>query len=101
LLTGGSAGGVVLAALRMIREHEESSAEHTGRTAVAIVVDGGEKYLDTIHAPGWLEEHHLDFTGGKIGLYEALAEQAWVNMEFTDEHGLVHNRRIPVPLPLT
>jgi hypothetical protein len=42
-----------------------------------------------------------DFKGGKIGLYEALAEQAWVNMEFTDEHGLVHDRRIPVPLPLT
>jgi nitroimidazol reductase NimA-like FMN-containing flavoprotein (pyridoxamine 5'-phosphate oxidase superfamily) len=42
-----------------------------------------------------------DFKGGKIGLYEALAEQAWVNMEFTDEHGLVHDRRILVPLPVT
>ena len=42
-----------------------------------------------------------DFNGGKIGLYEALAEHAWVNMEFTDDDGLVHDRRIPVPLPLT
>ena len=60
LLAGGSAGGVVLAALRMIREAAESSAEDPGRTAVAVVADGGEKYLDTIHAPGWLEEHHLN-----------------------------------------
>ena len=60
LLTGGSAGGVVLAALRMIREPKESLAEDPGRTVVAIVADGGEKYLDTIHAPGWLEEHDLN-----------------------------------------
>lgn len=57
LLVGGSAGGVVLAA---IREAGDSSAEDPGRTAVAIVPDGGEKYLDTVHAPGWLEEYHLN-----------------------------------------
>jgi cystathionine beta-synthase len=59
LLIGGTAGGVVLAALRMILETEDSSPDDPTRTAVAILADGGEQYLDTIHAPGWLEQHHL------------------------------------------
>jgi hypothetical protein len=42
-----------------------------------------------------------DFKRGKLGLYEALRQRGWINMELTDDDGLVHDRRIPVPLPLT
>jgi hypothetical protein len=41
-----------------------------------------------------------DFKGGKIGLYEAVPLKAWVNKEVRDADGTVHDRRIPVPLPL-
>jgi len=41
-----------------------------------------------------------DFNGGKIGLYEAVPLKVWVNMEVRDACGTVHDRRIPVPLPL-
>lgn len=78
------------------------------RAAVRLLDDPGEmqeaftlimaRRQELGDAPYWSWE---DFKGGKIGLYEALAEHAWVNMEFTDDNGLVHDRRIPVPLPLT
>jgi hypothetical protein len=51
---------------------------------------GGEDYWDL-----------AEFKGGKIGLYEAVPLMAWVNREFRDADGTVHDRRITVPLPLT
>jgi cystathionine beta-synthase len=52
LLAGGSAGGVFLAAI-------EFAIQRPDRTIAAILPDAGDKYLDTIHAPGWLEAHDL------------------------------------------
>jgi nitroimidazol reductase NimA-like FMN-containing flavoprotein (pyridoxamine 5'-phosphate oxidase superfamily) len=40
-----------------------------------------------------------DFEGGKIGLYEATPSMLWINREFRDADGTVHDRRVPVPLP--
>lgn len=51
LLVGGSAGGVIHVAARLARA--ESS------TVVAIVADGGEKYLDTIFDDAWLARRDL------------------------------------------
>lgn len=51
---------------------------------------GGEDYWDL-----------AEFKGGKIGLYEAVPLMGWVNREVRDADGTVHDRRIPVPLPLT
>lgn len=52
LLAGGSAGSVFLATV-------EFAVQHPDRTIAAILPDAGEKYLDTIHAPHWLETHDL------------------------------------------
>ena len=52
LLVGGSSGAVVLAALRFV-------AEKPDRTAVAILADAGEKYIDTIFSIDWLNSHDL------------------------------------------
>ncbi|MFD7517172.1 cysteine synthase family protein [Streptomyces niveus] len=53
LLVGGSAGGVVHAALTRL------SALPPGSTMVALVNDGGEKYLDTVFNDDWMRERHL------------------------------------------
>lgn len=53
LLVGGSAGGVVLEALRRLPRLPP------GSTAVALVCDGGEKYLDTVFDDRWMRAHDL------------------------------------------
>lgn len=53
LLVGGAAGGVILTALRVLAEEDEQ------RTALAIVADGGEKYLDTVFDDAWLQDRGL------------------------------------------
>lgn len=53
LLVGGSAGGVIYHALRMLTEQPD------GVTLVALVCDGGERYLDTIFNDKWMEKRRL------------------------------------------
>lgn len=53
LLLGGSAGGAVYAALERLA-HLDS-----GSTAVTLVCDGGEKYLDTVFSDEWMSERGL------------------------------------------
>lgn len=51
LLVGGSAGGVVFAALKFLTENRV-------RTAVVLFADAGEKYL-TIFNESWMTTHNL------------------------------------------
>lgn len=53
LLIGGSAGGVVHAALTRL------AALPPGTTMVALVNDGGEKYLDTVFNDDWMHAREL------------------------------------------
>ncbi|MDT0454791.1 cysteine synthase family protein [Streptomyces sp. DSM 41527] len=53
LLIGGSAGGVVHEALTRL------PSLPPGTTMVALVNDGGEKYLDTVFNDDWMHAHHL------------------------------------------
>ncbi|RSS70315.1 cysteine synthase family protein [Streptomyces sp. WAC06614] len=53
LLIGGSAGGVVYVALTRL------GALPPGTTVVALVNDGGEKYLDTVFDDAWMRERDL------------------------------------------
>ncbi|MFI0909184.1 cysteine synthase family protein [Streptomyces abikoensis] len=53
LLIGGSAGGVVHEALRRL------PSLPPGSTMVALVNDGGEKYLDTVFDDGWMAARDL------------------------------------------
>lgn len=53
LLIGGSAGGVVHAALSRM------SSLAPGTTMVALVNDGGEKYMDTVFDDDWMHERDL------------------------------------------
>ncbi|MBM6593662.1 PLP-dependent cysteine synthase family protein [Microvirga pudoricolor] len=53
LLLGGSAGGVIYAAAERLRTLPGSG------TMVALVGDGGEKYLDTIYDDDWMTERRL------------------------------------------
>ncbi|MDT0438202.1 MULTISPECIES: cysteine synthase family protein [Streptomyces] len=53
LLIGGSAGGVVHAALTRL------PALPPGSTMVALLNDGGEKYLDTVFDDDWMRRHGL------------------------------------------
>jgi N-(2-amino-2-carboxyethyl)-L-glutamate synthase len=52
---GGSTGTVVSAAVSWLTEHDASDL-----TAVAISPDFGERYLDTVYRPNWLEEQHAE-----------------------------------------
>jgi cystathionine beta-synthase len=52
ILLGPSSGAVILAALRRI----EIDAQ---QRIVALLCDGGERYLDTIHSDEWMEDFHL------------------------------------------
>jgi 2,3-diaminopropionate biosynthesis protein SbnA len=52
-LFGGSTGTVVSGALEWL-----SRPDHTGLTAVAISPDLGERYLETIYQPSWVEESY-------------------------------------------
>ncbi|WP_242676166.1 PLP-dependent cysteine synthase family protein [Streptosporangium minutum] len=53
LLVGGSAGGVVYEALRLM------TAVPARSTVVAVLNDTGEKYLDTVFDDGWMAGHDL------------------------------------------
>ncbi|MDX3435719.1 cysteine synthase family protein [Streptomyces stelliscabiei] len=53
LLIGGSAGGVVHEALTRL------PALPPGTTMVALINDGGEKYMDTVFNDDWMREHGL------------------------------------------
>jgi cystathionine beta-synthase len=53
LLVGGSAGGVLFEALRRL------PSLPPGGTMVALVCDGGEKYLDTVFDDDWMLGHGL------------------------------------------
>ncbi|WP_329023175.1 MULTISPECIES: cysteine synthase family protein [unclassified Streptomyces] len=53
LLIGGSAGGVVYAALTRL------SSLPPGTTMVALINDGGEKYMDTVFNDDWMAERDL------------------------------------------
>ncbi len=53
LLLGGSAGGSVHAALRLLEDFPP------GSTVVTIVCDGGEKYLDTVFDDDWMNDRDL------------------------------------------
>jgi cysteine synthase A len=52
-LFGGSTGTVVSAAVSWLAEHDASDL-----TAVAISPDLGERYLDTVYRPNWLQEQY-------------------------------------------
>ncbi|MFJ9845021.1 2,3-diaminopropionate biosynthesis protein SbnA [Kitasatospora sp. NPDC101155] len=52
-LFGGSTGTVVSGALRWLADHPGS--EHL--TAVALSPDQGDRYLDSLYDPAWIEEH--------------------------------------------
>ncbi|AZG46252.1 PLP-dependent cysteine synthase family protein [Gordonia insulae] len=53
LLLGGSAGGAIYAALERLPDLP------SGTTAVTIVCDGGEKYLDTVFSDEWMSARGL------------------------------------------
>jgi cystathionine beta-synthase len=53
LLVGGSAGGVVHEGLARL------GALSPGSTMVALVCDGGEKYLDSVFDDDWMRDHDL------------------------------------------
>ncbi len=53
LLLGGSAGGVVYQALKYAQDAAP------GSLIVALVCDGGEKYLDTVFNDEWMDRHQL------------------------------------------
>ncbi|MEV7190179.1 2,3-diaminopropionate biosynthesis protein SbnA [Streptomyces sp. NPDC093510] len=52
-LFGGSTGTVVSGALRWLAGREDAAA----LTTVAIAPDQGERYLDTVYDPSWVEHH--------------------------------------------
>lgn len=53
ILVGGSAGGVIYQALQQARDAPP------GSIMVALVCDGGEKYLDTVFNDEWILAHRL------------------------------------------
>jgi N-(2-amino-2-carboxyethyl)-L-glutamate synthase len=54
-LFGGSTGTVVTGAISWLEERNVRGRE---LTAVAIAPDFGERYLDTVYDPGWVEGHY-------------------------------------------
>ncbi len=65
ILMGGSGGGVVLRALEKI---QGSGPDDGGGKAVAIVPDGGEKYVSTIFSNEWMTAKRLLDTSIEIRL---------------------------------
>ncbi len=66
-LLGGSTGTVVSAAMRWLADHGDSSP-----TAVALAPDLGERYLDNIYQPSWVEGMFGDLTvRGSVGAESA------------------------------
>jgi cystathionine beta-synthase len=68
LLIGGSAGGVVFEALGRL------PSLPPGSTMVALVCDGGEKYLDTVFDDEWMTRHALLDGGTELEVDEALTK---------------------------
>ncbi|MER8046741.1 cysteine synthase family protein [Streptomyces sp. NPDC094032] len=68
LLIGGSAGGVVHEALTRL------PALPPGSTMVALINDGGEKYMDTVFDDDWMAERHLLSTDVERDLDERLSK---------------------------
>ncbi|WP_433025241.1 2,3-diaminopropionate biosynthesis protein SbnA [Actinomycetospora sp. CA-053990] len=56
---GGSTGTIVSGAATWLRRHGGADL-----TAVAIAPDLGERYLDTVYSPSWLDEHYGDGVSG-------------------------------------
>jgi 2,3-diaminopropionate biosynthesis protein SbnA len=54
-LFGGSTGTVVSGAIGWLAKHDAPEL-----TAVAIAPDLGERYLDTIYQPDWVQKHYAD-----------------------------------------
>ncbi len=52
-LFGGSTGTVVCAAISWLNQHDTREL-----TAVAIAPDLGERYLDTVYRPDWVQDHY-------------------------------------------
>jgi cysteine synthase A len=52
-LFGGSTGTVVAGAVAWMKQHGRP-----GMTAVTMAPDSGERYLETVYAPVWREEHY-------------------------------------------
>ena len=69
LLVGGSAGGVIHIALDYLHS---AALDHT---VVAILADGGEKYLDTVFDDEWMSAHALLDPGLEKQLWERLAAE--------------------------
>lgn len=73
LLVGGSTGGVIYKALEFI---------HSGLISgnvVAVVADGGEKYLHTVFSENWLKERN--FLDPEVGT----TLNGWLNQESSEE----------------
>ncbi|MEW2484667.1 cysteine synthase family protein [Streptomyces sp. NPDC048411] len=68
LLIGGSAGGVVHEALTRL------PLLPPGTTMVALINDGGEKYMDTVFNDDWMAEHHLLSPDAERGVEEQLTK---------------------------
>jgi N-(2-amino-2-carboxyethyl)-L-glutamate synthase len=64
-LFGGSTGTVVSGAISWLEERDARGRE---LTAVAIAPDLGERYLDTVYNPGWVERHYGVDVLGRDGL---------------------------------
>jgi cystathionine beta-synthase len=68
LLIGGSAGGVVFEALSRLPDLPP------GSTMVALVCDGGEKYLDTVFDDEWMTRYSLLDDGTELEVDEMLTK---------------------------
>ncbi|MGX9725972.1 MAG: PLP-dependent cysteine synthase family protein [Candidatus Electronema sp. VV] len=53
ILVGGAAGGIIYKAIEIIREQMDTGI------LVAIIADGGEKYLDTVFNDEWMSNREL------------------------------------------
>jgi cystathionine beta-synthase len=66
LLIGGSGGGVVYRAACTARRY----GSHI--RVVALIADGGEKYLDTVYDDNWMEKHGFLNAEGVAGIMQVL-----------------------------
>jgi len=62
ILAGGSSGGVATAARRLFTDHKEFGGRKVGNacrrpSAVLLLCDRGERYLDTVYNDQWLAEN--------------------------------------------
>ncbi|MEU1162457.1 hypothetical protein ABZ372_17740, partial [Streptomyces sp. NPDC005921] len=80
LLVGGSAGGVVYEALRRL------ASQPPGTTTVALVNDGGEKYMDTVFDDDWMTARGLLDAQVECDVDELLTTLRPVTTEIPREH---------------